>query len=207
MPKFRPARPVELIALGAVLLVVFTFGAVYNHRHRGGLPPEMGAPVNNLSQAAGEEFSESEVDPVAAEAQGTAEAYLRKRIIHCGDSYYFYTTNWLSEIKGSYRISVSGSPPARREISLADSLNGVRQSPLLWEGEVAVAMDAYHVAASEGGAIIPTSFQTDWKQNGRLSYKIEKHPSGWKVLSDLWEITCDDVNHVLATGQRGRNAS
>jgi len=102
-------------------------------------------------QTAGED---SPVDPLYQEAQQAAEDYFRPRIIQCGDSRYFYQTNWLSEAKGNHDVSASGAPPARREITLADSLNGVRQSPLSWDGTAILHFDALHVAASEHGAII-----------------------------------------------------
>jgi hypothetical protein len=147
--------------------------------------------------------SGSNLDVLFAEAQATAERYFRNRIIRCGDSYYFYRTNWLSEGKGEMAITASGAPPERRVITLADSLNGARQSPLLWEGTVTIAMDVLHTAASEKGAIAPTSFQTAWKQHQAFSYPLRKDESGWQMQSDLWEITCADVDRVLTTGRRG----
>ncbi|HEX6369068.1 MAG TPA: hypothetical protein VF006_09045 [Longimicrobium sp.] len=211
MQHFRPARRAELVAVALVLLVVFSYAFVYNSRNKPVLPPEMlgssSAQASPIEDVPEDEVvvQETVVDPLINEAREVATAYFRPRIIQCGDSYYFYETNWLSEVKGTYGLGVTGAPPAQRAISLVDSLNGVRQSPLLWSGEVQVRLDAHHIAASEGGAIEPTSFQTDWKEFQTLTYKIEKHPSGWKVLTNLWEITCVDVERVLATGRRGRN--
>jgi hypothetical protein len=207
MPRFRPARRSELVAVALVLLVVFGYAIIYNSRNKPVLPPEMMGSSSAAPSPFEQTVQETDVDPLISEAREAATAYFRPRIIQCGDSYYFYETNWLSEAKGSYGIGVSGAPPARRVISLADSLNGVRQSALLWTGEVQVRLDAHHIAASEGGAIAPTSDQAEWKEFQTLTYKMEKHPSGWKVLTNLWEITCADVERILATGRRGRNVS
>lgn len=127
------------------------------------------------------------------QAEQLAQAYWKKRVVRCADSYY----NWgpiaingpygLIEMKNII-IQTSGAPPASPSTK-ADILNErERPSGLQWSGQSVLSQEVYRYMPSGSRA------WGLWANGGREVINIERRNGRWIVPTDVRPITCQAVN-------------
>ena len=138
-----------------------------------------------------------------SEAARQAEAYWRKLLQKCGDSYYWAENRpnvgraFTYQGNGEPTIEVNGNWYAARPLTEAEKLNKVDPQPIEWAGKTSVHFKVGRVAAGCSNCFDMSGFK--WQDDYTFQRSMEKKKGRWEIIEDrssserLVRPTCSEV--------------
>lgn len=139
-------------------------------------------PAPNPAPSSAPTLAQDEV--LRREAQRFADAYWKRILTKCGDSYYwkryFQESNQTYyEAKGVPSISVRGRYIPPRTLTRAERLNGVDPQPLEFDGMMTLRFDVFRTADKPSTLTI-----RQWKDSFTFTMNVHKSKGKWDTIED-----------------------
>lgn len=139
------------------------------------------------------------------EAEAQAEAFWKKAVIKCGDTYYWHIGAYY-EGKGNYSYRVNGTYHAPAQLTEAQKLNGVDPQPEEWDGTLQVIFPAGREMAVVYG-------DPSWRDNYEFPLMhIKKIKGQWRLYGEsqygfLHFVPIKNCSEIPGVGHQGDNSS